>query len=148
MHRRYPPPNARKQKNRIDKAYALKLSAAFPVFEWGRGYGLSRAPAVGPVAVVSLMTVAAIGNLSVQSTAEYITAAIALAALSGLFFMLMGILRLGALSNFLSHHLPDTGCQNRSQSPGRLTSKHRFQLSVGIKHLITVIYLTGKKLSV
>jgi SulP family sulfate permease len=33
-------------------------------------FGTSRALAVGPVAVVSLMTAAAVGNLAVQGTAE------------------------------------------------------------------------------
>ena len=66
-------------------------------------FGTSRALAVGPVAVVSLMTAAAIGKLALQGTAEYLSAAIALALLSGLFLMLMGVLRLGFLANFLSH---------------------------------------------
>jgi len=66
-------------------------------------FGTSRTLAVGPVAVVSLMTAAAVGNLALQGTAEYITAAIALAFISGLMLILMGILRLGMLANFLSH---------------------------------------------
>ena len=38
-------------------------------------FGTSRTLAVGPVAVVSLMTAAAAGNLAAQGTPEYITAA-------------------------------------------------------------------------
>ena len=66
-------------------------------------FGTSRTLAVGPVAVVSLMTAAAVGNLALQGTAEYLTAAIALAFISGLMLILMGVLRLGMLANFLSH---------------------------------------------
>ncbi len=66
-------------------------------------FGTSRTLAVGPVAVVSLMTAAAVGNLALQGTAEYLTAAIALAFISGVILIIMGILRLGALANFLSH---------------------------------------------
>src|SRR6056297_934526 len=47
-------------------------------------FGTSRALAVGPVAVVSLMTAAAIGNLGLeQGTSDYALAAITLAFLSG-----------------------------------------------------------------
>ncbi|MEJ1997127.1 MAG: sulfate permease [Maritimibacter sp.] len=66
-------------------------------------FGTSRALAVGPVAVVSLLTAAAVGNLAVQGTAEYAAAAIVLAFLSGLMLTAMGLFRLGFLANFLSH---------------------------------------------
>ncbi len=66
-------------------------------------FGTSRTLAVGPVAVVSLMTAAAVGNLALQGTAEYAAAAIALAFLSGLMLVLMGVFRLGFIANFLSH---------------------------------------------
>jgi sulfate permease, SulP family len=66
-------------------------------------FGTSRALAVGPVAVVSLMTAAAVGNMALQGTAEYAAAAITLAFLSGLILLAMGLFRLGFLANFLSH---------------------------------------------
>ena len=66
-------------------------------------FGTSRALAVGPVAVVSLMTAAAIGDVAAAGTAGYIAAAITLAALSGGILLLMGVFRLGFLANFLSH---------------------------------------------
>lgn len=66
-------------------------------------FGTSRALAVGPVAVVSLMTAAAAGQLAQQGTPEYYTAAITLALLSGAMLLLMGLLRLGFMANFLSH---------------------------------------------
>jgi sulfate permease, SulP family len=66
-------------------------------------FGTSRALAVGPVAVVSLMTAAAIGRIADPGSAEYFAAALTLAFLSGLFLMLLGVLKLGFLANFLSH---------------------------------------------
>ena len=66
-------------------------------------FGTSRVLAVGPVAVVSLMTAAAIGEHAVAGTPAYWAIAITLAFLSGVMLLLMGLLRLGFLANFLSH---------------------------------------------
>ncbi|WP_173933083.1 sulfate permease [Chelativorans sp. Marseille-P2723] len=66
-------------------------------------FGASRTLAVGPVAVVSLMTASAIGQIAAQGTTDYLTAAIVLALLSGAMLVLMGLFRLGFLANFLSH---------------------------------------------
>jgi sulfate permease, SulP family len=66
-------------------------------------FGTSRTLAVGPVAVVSLMTAAALGKLLLSGPAEYAAAAITLAALSGVILLALGIFRLGFLANFLSH---------------------------------------------
>ena len=66
-------------------------------------FGTSRALAVGPVAVVSLLTASAIGQVAEQGTAGYAVAALTLAMLSGGILVLMGLLRLGFLANVLSH---------------------------------------------
>ncbi|GAB5373718.1 MAG: solute carrier family 26 protein [Acuticoccus sp.] len=66
-------------------------------------FGTSRALAVGPVAVVSLMTAATLGEVAAQGTAGYAAAALTLALLSGAMLLAMGIFRLGFLANFLSH---------------------------------------------
>ncbi|MDG1353224.1 MAG: sulfate permease [Sulfitobacter sp.] len=66
-------------------------------------FGTSRALAVGPVAVVSLLTASAIGQVAEAGTAGYAVAALTLAFLSGGFLVLLGVLRLGFLANFLSH---------------------------------------------
>jgi sulfate permease, SulP family len=65
--------------------------------------GTSRTLSVGPVAVVSLMTATAVGNIAQAGTIDYATAAIAMAMLSGIMLLAMGILRFGFLANFLSH---------------------------------------------
>ena len=66
-------------------------------------FGTSRVLAVGPVAVVSLMTAAAIGEHAVAGSPQYWAVAITLAFLSGAMLLIMGVLRLGFLANFLSH---------------------------------------------
>jgi sulfate permease, SulP family len=65
--------------------------------------GSSRTLSVGPVAVVSLMTAAAIRNSSVANTLDPVATAVLLALLSGVFLLLMGLLRFGFFANFLSH---------------------------------------------
>ncbi|MFM8343314.1 MAG: SulP family inorganic anion transporter [Betaproteobacteria bacterium] len=65
--------------------------------------GTSRVLAVGPVAVVSLMTAAAVGEFAQAGTAHYAEVALALALLSGLMLTVMGLLRLGFVAHFLSH---------------------------------------------
>jgi SulP family sulfate permease len=66
-------------------------------------FGSSRVLAVGPVAVISLMTATAVGTVAVPGTAEHAAAALTLAALSGAVLLLMGALRLGFVAHFLSH---------------------------------------------
>jgi len=66
-------------------------------------FGTSRTLAVGPVAVISLMTAASIGQIAEQGTMGYGTAALTLAFLSGIMLLAMGVLRLGFLAHFISH---------------------------------------------
>ena len=65
--------------------------------------GSSRVLAVGPVAVVSLMTAATVAEHAAAGTYAYWQVAMTLAFLSGGLLLLMGLLRLGFLANFLSH---------------------------------------------
>jgi len=66
-------------------------------------FGTSRTLAVGPVAVVSLLTASAIGEFAAQGTPAYLAAAMLLAFLSGAMLIAMGLFRLGFVANFLSH---------------------------------------------
>jgi len=65
--------------------------------------GTSRQLAVGPVAMVSLLTAAGVGTLAEGGTELYISLAITLAFMVGAIQFLLGIFRLGFLVNFLSH---------------------------------------------
>ena len=65
--------------------------------------GSSKTLAVGPVAIISLMTAEALGGLGLTDMGSYAAAAMVLALLSGAMLMLMGLLRLGEAANFISH---------------------------------------------
>jgi SulP family sulfate permease len=66
-------------------------------------FGSSRQLATGPVAVVSLMTAAALEPIAAGSPEGYLAYAVLLAILVGLFQVALGVLRLGVLVDFLSH---------------------------------------------
>ncbi|MEQ8514672.1 MAG: SulP family inorganic anion transporter, partial [Chromatocurvus sp.] len=66
-------------------------------------FGTSRTLSVGPVAVISLMTATAVGKVAAQGSADYASAATAMAMMSGLMLIGMGLLRFGELANLLSH---------------------------------------------
>lgn len=66
-------------------------------------FGSSRQLSTGPVAVVSLMTAAALEPLASAGSAQYVAYAIVLALLVGIFQFLLGVLKLGLVVNFLSH---------------------------------------------
>lgn len=66
-------------------------------------FGTSTSLSVGPVAVVSLMTAAALERVAETGSPGYISAAYTLAFLCGAMLLLLGLFRLGSLTNFLSH---------------------------------------------
>ncbi len=66
-------------------------------------FGTAKTLAVGPVAVISLMTATAIGSTALRTGITPVQAAAILALLSGGMLLAMGILRLGFLASFLSH---------------------------------------------
>jgi SulP family sulfate permease len=57
----------------------------------------------GPVAVLALMTAAALAPIAAAGSAAYSVAAVGLTLMVGVFLLLMGVLRLGFIANFLSH---------------------------------------------
>ncbi|MES9991470.1 MAG: solute carrier family 26 protein [Candidatus Thiodiazotropha sp.] len=65
-------------------------------------FGSSRQLATGPVAVVSLMTAAALEPIA-TSPDTYLAYAVLLALMVGLFQMFLGLFKLGVLVDFLSH---------------------------------------------
>jgi SulP family sulfate permease len=78
------------------------IAATLPLIAYAL-FGSSRALAVGPVAIVSLMTYTAIGRLATPGSADYLALAAGLALLVGGTLLLLGLLRGGVLVNFLSH---------------------------------------------
>jgi len=66
-------------------------------------FGSSRQLATGPVAMVSLMTAAALEPLATAGGEAYVGYALVLSFMVGVFQLAMGMFRLGVLLNFLSH---------------------------------------------
>lgn len=65
-------------------------------------FGSSHALSVGPVAVVSLMTATALSHAQGYGV-DYLSGALTLALLSGVFMLVLGVLRFGFIANLLSH---------------------------------------------
>lgn len=66
-------------------------------------FGSSRALAVGPTAIVAMMTLEAVSRFAVPGTAEYVAVAGKLALLTGLVLIGLRVVRFGAAIGFLSH---------------------------------------------
>lgn len=77
-------------------------SAALPVIVYAF-FGTSRQLAVGPVAIVSLLTASALAPIAEEGSADYVAAAGLLALLVGLAHLVFGVGRLGGLVSLLSH---------------------------------------------
>ncbi|MEX2476803.1 MAG: solute carrier family 26 protein [Gracilimonas sp.] len=66
-------------------------------------FGTSRQLAVGPVAMVSLLVLAGVGEVAEVGSDRFIQLAIMTAMGVGIFQLMMGVFRMGFLVNFLSH---------------------------------------------
>jgi sulfate permease, SulP family len=69
----------------------------------GALWGSSRQLATGPVAIVSLMTAAAVTPLAMPFTEEYIGLALLLTLMVGAIQFALGAIKLGTIVNFVSH---------------------------------------------
>ena len=81
----------------------IGLYASFVPVMLAAFMGSSRQLATGPVAVVSLMTAAALQPLVATGSEGYLVYAAVLALMVGLFQLALGLFRLGVLVDFLSH---------------------------------------------
>ena len=79
------------------------LYAAFLPVLIGALWGSSPQLATGPVAVVSLLTASSLAPLVAPGTAEYIAYAVLLALMVGVIQFALGVFRMGAIVNLLSH---------------------------------------------
>lgn len=77
-------------------------ASILPLFAYAL-FGTSRTLAIGPMALVALMTAAALADIATPGSAAYLEAAVTLALLTGAILTLMGLFRLGFFANFLSH---------------------------------------------
>ena len=109
--------------------------------------GSSRVLAVGPVAVVSLMTAAAVGEHAAAGTHAYWQVAITLAFLSGAMLLVMGFLRLGFLANFLSHPV----ISGFISASGLLIAASQMKTILGVKaeghNFVELVYALAQQLT-
>ena len=78
------------------------LYAAFIPTIIGAFFGSSRQLSTGPVAMTSLLSAASVAPLATHDTSLFFSCVIMLALLSGIFQILFGVFRIGAILNFLS----------------------------------------------
>ncbi len=79
------------------------LYAAFLPVMVAAMWGSSSQLGTGPVAVVSLLTASAITPLAPVGSPEFVSLAIMLAFMVGVFQFMLGVFKLGVIVNFLSH---------------------------------------------
>ena len=79
------------------------LYAAFLPVIVGALWGSSRQLATGPVAMVALLTGTTLAQFAAPGTESFIALAVVLALMVGILQLAMGLFRLGAIINFLSH---------------------------------------------
>lgn len=93
-------------------------------------FGTSRQLAVGPVAIVSLLTASALAPLVSEGSSGYLSAAALLALMVGLVHIVLGIGRLGFLVNFLSHSVLVGFTAAAAIIIGFSQAKHIFGISI------------------
>jgi SulP family sulfate permease len=104
-------------------------------------FGTSRQLAVGPVAMVSLLTATAVGSFEGLSASDYISYAILLALLVGAIQFLLGVFRLGFLVNFMSHPVISGFTSAAALIIGLSQLKHLLGVDIQRSHYINEILL-------
>ncbi len=79
------------------------LYASFLPVLVGALWGSSRQLATGPVAIVALLSASALAPLAAPASANYIALAVLLAFMVGIIQIALGLFRMGAIVNLLSH---------------------------------------------
>ena len=104
-------------------------------------FGTSQQLAVGPVAMVSLLTATGVGVLAQGNAELYISLAVLLALIVGLIQLLLGLLKLGFLVNFLSHPVISGFTSAAALIIGISQLKHLLGIELGRSHLVHEIIL-------
>lgn len=75
------------------------ILVAIPIYAL---FGQQKTVAIGPAAMVAILTSTSLMPFYESASSEYIIAAAALSAMTGIFLLLLGLLKLGFISNFIS----------------------------------------------
>lgn len=106
-------------------------------------FGTSRQLAVGPVAIVSLMTAAGVGAIANGDMTTYIALAVLLALMVGVIQLGMGIAKFGFLVTFLSHPVISGFTSAAALIIGFSQLKHLLGLDLPRSHHIHEIILNA-----
>ena len=110
-------------------------SAIVPIFFYAM-LGTSRQLAVGPVALVSLMTEATLSSKAEVETPKYIELATRLAFYCGCVQFIMGFLRFGFIVNFLGHAVISGFTSGAAILIGLSQLKHLFGYDIKKSHVL------------
>lgn len=105
--------------------------------------GTSRQLAVGPVAMLSLLTLAGVGALANPGSPEFIAYAVLLALMVGVLQLAMGLGRAGFLMNFLSHPVIAGFTSAAALIIGFSQLKHLLGVDIPRSHLVHRIVLAA-----
>jgi SulP family sulfate permease len=67
------------------------------------GFGSSRSLAVGPTAIIAMMTLEATSRFAIQGSPQFVVVSMKLAFLTGVILLLLRLINFGAVISFLSH---------------------------------------------
>jgi len=109
-------------------------------------FGTSRTLSVGPAALTSLITASAAGTLAQGDPQLFIEAAIGMGLLSGLFLVAMAILRLGWLTNLLSHPVITGFISGCAILIAASQLKHLLRIDASGEELLTLAQTLGQQL--
>jgi len=104
-------------------------------------FGTSRQLAVGPVAMVSLLTAAGVGVIAQGNSELYLALAIVLALMVGIIQFSLGLFKLGFLVNFLSHPVISGFTSAAALIIGLSQLKHLLGIELDRSHYIHEIVL-------
>jgi len=105
--------------------------------------GSSRQLAVGPVAMVSLLTATGVGAIAEIGTEAFLTLAIALSLMVGVLQFALGLFRLGFLVNLLSHPVVSGFTSAAALIIGLSQLKHLLGIDLGRSHHVHEIILSA-----
>lgn len=125
----------------LDPIYGLYAST-IPLIIYAL-LGTSRQLAVGPVAMVSLLTAASVAPLANGDASLYLQLAITLAFMVGIIQFLLGVFRLGFLVNFLSHPVISGFTSAAALIIGLSQLKHLLGVSIPRSHHVHEIILNA-----
>lgn len=111
-------------------------------------FGSSRQLAVGPVAIVSLMTLAGVSLIAEPGSSDFIALATLLALMVGVIQFVLGLMRAGFITNFLSHAVISGFTSAAAIIIGMSQLKHLLGISLPRTHSVfEALFETGKHIS-